>query len=146
MTTKPFFISLCCRPNGRQLGFGEPIEYAIRSMKPYFNHKHFWAFGINCVSLESCDQLFTRINAMLKKLMKKDEKVPRLLAYPNSGEVFSFDTYKWSGNSALEGDSLANEAVNWVSKHGVSIVGGCCRSTPEQIKAIHHKLRPEAKL
>lgn len=144
-SNKPFYIGFSGHANGRTLASKEPIEYVVNVLKPYFENKNFWAFGLNGVSLKTIDGLLTRINHKLKSV-EKGKRVPRLLVYPNSGESFSMDTYKWSDKPALDGSAFVDETVNWVAKHGVSVIGGCFRHTPEQMNAIHNKMLPQAKL
>jgi S-methylmethionine-dependent homocysteine/selenocysteine methylase len=67
---------------------------------------------------------------------------PLLLhAYPNSGEVYV--DKQWVQDSGASDESLAALAVDWVANHGAKLVGGCCRTTPETIRAIRRALVPE---
>ena len=103
---KPLFIALVCRGDGKSVGFGEPIEEAVRALEPYFDNENFWAFGINCVSLFAVPSLLDGINKQLKTV-PEGKRIPKRLVYPNSGEVFSFDTYTWSGQSMQQRNEYA---------------------------------------
>ena len=98
----------------------------MKALEPFFNHPLFWSFGINCVSSYAVEPLLNEINRELAKL-PAGKRVPKLLAYPNSGEVFSFDTYTWSGQSEDQMNEFVELAEKWVTKQGVSVIGGCCR-------------------
>ncbi len=54
-----------------------------------------------------------------------------LLAYPNSGE--SFDAVKKDWNNDPISESFGEEARKWYDA-GARLIGGCCRSTPEDIR------------
>ena len=71
------------------------------------------------------------------------QRKPRLLAYPNSGEVFDCNTYKWKADTSPGAVNFEDLAVDWVKK-GVSVIGGCCRVEPDPIKAVKNKLSPVA--
>lgn len=69
------------------------------------------------------------------------EKKRLLIAYPNSGEV-------WEGKQWLPGSGpcptpqdFATLTERWV-KAGATIVGGCCRTTPDTIQAVQACLLP----
>lgn len=66
---------------------------------------------------------------------------PLLHAYPNSGEVYV--DKQWLEASGTPDNALAAMAVDWVKKYGVRLVGGCCRTTPDTIRALRSALVPE---
>ena len=59
----------------------------------------------------------------------------KLLVYPNSGETWSALDRAWSGDP---GD-LATRAKRYVEL-GAQIVGGCCRTGPEDIARVRRAL------
>lgn len=136
---KPYYIALVCRADGKHVGFGEPIEEAVKSLAPFFEDENFWAFGINCVSYFAVPSLLDGINKELSAI-PVGKRVPKLMVYPNSGEVFSFTTYKWTGQTLEERNEFALEAEKWVANQGVSVIGGCCRINAPQIKLLTERL------
>ncbi|MEQ8156717.1 MAG: homocysteine S-methyltransferase family protein, partial [Clostridiaceae bacterium] len=52
---------------------------------------------------------------------------------PNSGEEYNADSKEWNGHS--EGNCHGSSAKGWY-EDGASLIGGCCRTTPEDIKEI----------
>lgn len=60
-----------------------------------------------------------------------------VVVYPNSGEGWDATARRWTG----PGRSLTDLAEDWVDA-GARIVGGCCRVSPDQITALHGRLRP----
>ena len=67
--------------------------------------------------------------------MHKHAGSVRLLTYPNSGEGWNAATDSWNGDPDLQPQEFGAAAAGWVAA-GASMVGGCCRTTPEHITAI----------
>ncbi|MCW5829882.1 MAG: methionine synthase [Deltaproteobacteria bacterium] len=57
---------------------------------------------------------------------------------PNAGMPENIDGEAHYG---LKPDALAHELRDFVGKHGISIVGGCCGTTPEHIRALSDSVR-----
>ena len=92
------------------------------------------AIGVNCVPLE----LVTPALDALGRATRKP-----LIAYPNSGETYDATTKTW-GPSLSAGlaagterppASLAEGIGAW-RERGARMVGGCCRTTPNDIAAL----------
>ncbi|CAI9625944.1 unnamed protein product [Alternaria burnsii] len=81
------------------------------------------ALGFNCVP----DDLALAAMKNLKPLVKRGT----LLVYPNSGEQWNAQARKWGGKRT-EGSTLAEKTREW-SEAGAGLIGGCCRTTPEDI-------------
>ena len=89
----------------------------------------------------------------------------RLLTYPNSGEgwnsalqvshescplglkrcqhmhtVTPASLQRWNGDPDLQPQQFGAAAAEWVAA-GASMVGGCCRTTPEHITAIAQAIK-----
>jgi homocysteine S-methyltransferase len=64
-----------------------------------------------------------------------------LLAYPNSGEAWDAAAQSWCGDTG--GIGLAERTQSWLEA-GASMIGGCCRTGPADIRAIAGVLRPGA--
>ena len=87
-------------------------------------HPQIASIGINCTSPEY-------ISSLIRAAKKVTEKP--ILVYPNSGETYDSERNDWSGASIL--DSFGQAARGWYQA-GARLVGGCCRTTPEDIRAI----------
>lgn len=86
--------------------------------------------GFNCVP----DGLAL---SALENLQPLTQKV--LVVYPNSGEQWNARAREWEG-SRTEGSTLAQKTVQWRDA-GAGMVGGCCRTTPDDIKTMRDALR-----
>lgn len=82
------------------------------------------AIGINCVRLEF-------VTDALKALHQSTQKP--LIVYPNSGEHYDADTKTW--NSLPSDLKIIDQLDDW-QKAGARLIGGCCRTTPDDITAI----------
>ena len=86
------------------------------------------AAGINCTSPEYIESLLTSGAASAKPLM----------TYPNRGERWDGIHHCWVGGTGIV--DYGAEALRW-RQAGAQLVGGCCRSTPADIRAIRRALR-----
>lgn len=88
--------------------------------------KHVVAVGINCTSPRFIHELVLSIRKVTSK---------PIIVYPNSGETYDAEHKKWvESNGVADGDF-----VSYISKWqeaGASLFGGCCRTTPNTIRAI----------
>lgn len=82
------------------------------------------AIGLNCTA--------PRYVQSLIKEIKKNSNKP-VVIYPNSGEEYDAKTKTWHGNCSC--DAYSCNAKGWFND-GAQLIGGCCRTTPEDIKAI----------
>ena len=60
-----------------------------------------------------------------------------LMAYPESGEEFTMPI--WHYEERVSPDALAAACEDWVAK-GVQIVGGCCGTRPDHIRALRERM------
>ncbi|MGL4668913.1 MAG: homocysteine S-methyltransferase [Saezia sp.] len=88
------------------------------------------AIGVNCTALHNISPVIQTLKAVTSK---------PILAYPNSGETYDATTKTWHGNCDCN-HNLATLAVQWVEQ-GIQLIGGCCRTTPQDIAALSHNLR-----
>lgn len=82
------------------------------------------AIGINCVRLEF-------VTDALKALHRSTQKP--LIVYPNSGEHYDAVTKTW--NSLPSDLKIIDQLDDW-QKAGARLIGGCCRTAPNDITAI----------
>ncbi len=82
------------------------------------------AVGVNCTSPRFIPALVAEARQATKK---------PVLVYPNSGEKYDPEKGDWDGQPAYV--SFGEQAREWYSA-GAQLIGGCCRTTPEDIRAI----------
>lgn len=82
------------------------------------------AVGINCTSPQYVSSLIREIQGQTAK---------PIVVYPNSGEQYDANAKCWSGLSDEE--SFGSSSRDWYVS-GARLIGGCCRSTPDDIKAV----------
>ena len=62
-----------------------------------------------------------------------------LVAYPNSGECYQAASKQWSGDSLAA--QFGEQARHWYAE-GARLIGGCCRTGPEEIRSVKQCLQP----
>jgi len=117
----PAWVSFSCRDDAR-ISDGTSIEIAAQLFQDHPNVK---AIGVNCTAPQHIEALIARIRVALPDMP--------VLVYPNSGEKFDAVRKTWSGTTTA--DDWVTAAAVWRAA-GASIVGGCCRTTPEHVAAI----------
>jgi homocysteine S-methyltransferase len=117
----PSWISFSCR-DGEQINDGTPIE-EVADLFRY--HPQVLAVGINCTRPQFAVSLIERIRSVLPG--------KAIVVYPNSGETFDAGNKTWSGT--VSANDWATAARSWIAA-GATVVGGCCRTGPEHIRAI----------
>ncbi len=82
------------------------------------------AIGINCSAPQYIESLIKEVKSQSSK---------PVIVYPNSGEEYDATSKTWS-----EGSSLTPFSANTQRWHeaGAQIIGGCCKTSPEDIAAI----------
>jgi len=82
------------------------------------------AIGVNCTAPQYIPALIDAIRAATNK---------PIVVYPNSGEVYDSARRCWQGIGIVA--AFAEQAREWAA-HGARIIGGCCRTGPEHIRAL----------
>ncbi len=82
------------------------------------------AIGVNCTAPHHIGGLVSAIRSATDK---------PIVVYPNSGETYLPGAGEWAG--AGETASFAEQARSWHAR-GACLIGGCCRTTPVEIRAI----------
>ncbi len=109
--------------DGEHTNNGEKLEECARFLDDF---EQVAAVGINCTAPEYVESLIGEI--------KKGTNKP-VVVYPNSGETYDSIAKCWTRKST---HTPFNEfAVRWYEK-GARIIGGCCRTTPDDIRTIFH--------
>ena len=114
----PAYISFSCKDEAH-ISDGTSIEDCASALNEFSN---VLAVGLNCTAPKYVESLIKHIKS------KTDKPV---IVYPNSGEIYNPFTKTWSGGSV----SFSERAISWYNA-GARLIGGCCRTTPEDILAI----------
>ena len=121
----PAWVSFCCR-DGTALSSGEPFAHAVRMLDGVANVV---AVGVNCMALEHAVSLI----AIAKRATAKP-----IIVYPNRGGCWNASTKTWRH---------AQDAIDWgaagLAWHaaGATLLGGCCRTTPDDIRNLRTALQ-----
>ncbi|HUI08722.1 MAG TPA: homocysteine S-methyltransferase family protein, partial [Bacteroidota bacterium] len=129
-----FIVSLICRRDGALYG-GEPVAEAVRRIAPLKPA----AFSINCVSARFMAEPLARLRAALSETHGA-EGIP-VGVYANvglpGGESSMVDSQSMIEN--VEPKEYASLAAAW-ARSGVALIGGCCGTRPEHIRAVARSL------
>ena len=113
-----------CR-NGDQLHDGSSLTEAVALVSESEQVK---AVGVNCVRPSLVPDLIRSVSAATDKPVS---------VYPNSGENWDATTKTWYGIAdAVDFGAAAKE---WYDL-GARVIGGCCRTGPEHVRAIRRAL------
>lgn len=105
----------------KHISEGQPFADCVKELE---SHPQIAAIGINCTS--------PRYIPSLIREAKKTTNKP-ILVYPNSGESYDAEKNDWNGDPVFE--SFGEHAREWYDA-GARLIGGCCRTTPEDIQVI----------
>jgi len=105
---------------------GQLFADCVRELE---NNGQIVAIGINCTSPKYISPLIHEASQVTKK---------PVLAYPNSGETYDAAKNDWNGDPVSQ--SFGEEAREWY-KAGARLIGGCCRTKPEDIRVIASWIR-----
>jgi homocysteine S-methyltransferase len=111
--------------NAEQLYDGSSLEESIRLVA---EAEQVVAIGVNCVPPSIVPELITAVRAVTDK---------PVAVYPNSGENYDAATKSWSG--IADPVDFGAAAREW-HELGASVIGGCCRTGPEHVRAIRKAL------
>ncbi len=87
-------------------------------------HAQVVAVGINCTAPQHVASLVRAARAVTSA---------RIVVYPNSGETWDAVAKCWVDTPC--GESLVDGARAWYDA-GATLIGGCCRTTPDDIRAV----------
>ncbi|MGH9323822.1 MAG: homocysteine S-methyltransferase [Vicinamibacteria bacterium] len=118
--TPPAWVSFSCR-NPREVSHGEPLAECFAAASA---SDAVVALGINCTHPRFVSELIASSRDSTDKLVA---------VYPNSGESWDAVLQAWNpGEPSPPIEKLASE---W-HRLGARLIGGCCRTTPDTIRAI----------
>ncbi len=130
-TAPPAWVSFSCR-DGERLCDGTPVTGAAADLA---GCSRVFAVGINCTAPKHFASLIPKIYAVSGK---------PVVAYPNGGGTWDAVRKMWTGPTGNPADALdfAAPALEW-RRLGAGLVGGCCRTGPEDIRAIRQAFAGE---
>jgi homocysteine S-methyltransferase len=117
------WLSYSCR-NDSEVSHGEPFAECAALANGV---DQIVAVGLNCTAPEHVSALLESARHVSKPLA----------AYPNSGEQWVAEDNRWAGQG---GQALT--AAEWF-RRGARLIGGCCRTTPEDIRRMRAELLAE---
>ncbi|KAF2470463.1 Homocysteine S-methyltransferase [Lindgomyces ingoldianus] len=106
---------------------GTPLPSIVQLLNPV---PQVLAIGVNCVPQSIALPALKTLSTLTHK---------PLIIYPNSGEAWDAETRDWFG-ARTEKRDLSERCLEWWEA-GARIIGGCCRTTPEDIRVIAETLR-----
>lgn len=118
---KPAWISFSCKDE-QHVNDGSKINECVSLLR---NHPKVFAVGANCTNPSYISRLIQNLHAS-----GWDRKI---IAYPNSGEVYDPLSKTWYGSS--DPDHFVEMSKEWL-KMGLDLLGGCCRIGPYHIERI----------
>ncbi|PRQ36032.1 putative homocysteine S-methyltransferase [Rosa chinensis] len=89
------------------------------------------AVGINCTP----PRFIQGLNSSIRKVTSKP-----IVIYPNSGETYDGQSKQWIPSSGRVDEEFAEIVIEKWREAGASLFGGCCRTTPNTIRAISKAL------
>ena len=118
------WVSFTCQDASR-VSEGQPVTEAIAGAA---DQAQVVAVGFNCVA--------PRIGVDLLNGVARVTNKP-LVLYPNSGERWDAEARSWVPGDG--GGDFGAAAVAW-HQAGARLIGGCCRTTPDTIRALRRAL------
>lgn len=115
--------------DGDHISDGTPLtEIALL----FENARQVIAVGLNCVP--------DNVGLTALRSLRPHLKHQTMVMYPNSGEQWNAHAREWEGERT-EGSTLAEKTLEWWNV-GAILIGGCCRTTPDDIGTMKKALRP----
>ena len=111
----------------KHISEGQVFADCVKHLEEY---AQITAIGINCTSPKYISSLISAARNATNK---------PILVYPNSGETYDAMRNDWDGHPVHE--SFGEQAKEWFDA-GARLIGGCCRTTPEDISVIAGWARP----
>ncbi|XP_010532571.1 PREDICTED: homocysteine S-methyltransferase 3 [Tarenaya hassleriana] len=96
--------------------------------------KNVVAVGINCTAPRHILDLILSVGKVTDK---------PIIVYPNSGEIYDGASKKWMKSNGETEEDFVSYVGRW-REGGASLFGGCCRTTPNTVRAISKILSGES--
>ena len=117
--TKPSWMSFSFKDE-KHINDGSKFSDCIEI---FLDHPKVFAIGVNCTKPEYVSNIIRTI--------RSSEWRGKIIAYPNSGEVYCSKTKSWADSPS----QFLEFAQEWKTLE-VDIIGGCCRIGPAEIKEL----------
>ena len=127
----PAWIAVSCS-NETGCVHGETLEQCFQ---PALGVAHVEAVGVNCTPPQLCGALMQRLGSWLASSGASKLQI----CYPNAGEQYDPMKKEWIGGTGSDAAAFAEAAAGWHAC-GARVIGGCCRTSPDCIAALRHKL------
>jgi homocysteine S-methyltransferase len=114
------WMSFSCR-DGEHISNGERLADCAAFLD---TQAQIAAIGVNCTAPTYIVELIQAARSATGK---------PILIYPNSGEIYEAATNTWRGETMC--DAFGLQAQQWYAA-GARAIGGCCRTTPDHIRAV----------
>lgn len=114
------WLSFSCR-DGEHNSQGEKLADCVARLD---NVRQIAAVGINCTAPAF-------IPSLIEQARQRTSKP--IVVYPNSGEHYDAVHKEWQGCDHSR--DFAMQALGWYV-HGARLIGGCCRTGPDDIRAL----------
>ncbi|WP_113703716.1 homocysteine S-methyltransferase [Nonomuraea lactucae] len=116
------WVSFSCR-DGEHINDGTPIREAAAL---FAGDPRVVAVGANCTAPRHIPGLIAALSGGLP-----------IVVYPNSGETWDAERHRWLG--LADPVEYGQAAKEW-ERAGASLIGGCCRTTPDHIRQVRAHL------
>ncbi|PON80006.1 Homocysteine-binding domain containing protein [Parasponia andersonii] len=113
--------------DGTNAASGDPISECASVAD---SCKQVVAIGINCTPPRYISSLISSIRKVSSK---------PVVIYPNSGETYDARSKQWIRTNGVVDEDFVSYVGKW-KEAGASLFGGCCRTTPNTIRAISKAL------
>lgn len=118
--TTPVWLSFSCRDE-QHICHGERIADCGQLLDEV---PQVVGIGVNCTAPQFVEPLIENLRAQTEK---------PIVVYPNSGETWDKGRRCWTGTASCE--DFVQAAQRWRAA-GARLIGGCCRTGPEHIRAL----------
>ncbi|AGO11071.1 AaceriAFR410Wp [[Ashbya] aceris (nom. inval.)] len=135
LKSKPFYISISPK-NEHELRDGTPLAVVGQLIRERMDDlpPNLLCFGINCVDLTRSPKMLAELNMQLQDCPIKFQAI-----YPNGANVFDESLSAWRPSE--DADTLTwAEAVKLYLKQECRMIGGCCSTTPQDVRQIAEAL------
>lgn len=123
----------CTLRDAERISDGTAVEEVLKFIAEHDTNKQILSFGINCVPPSTA-------LACLQHMRGLNARIP-LLCYPNSGETYVPGEHAWTGGeSDKAGTGGMGASALRFREAGASLIGGCCRTAPGDIKGMREAL------
>lgn len=118
------WFSFSCR-DGSHLSDGGDLAGALR---PFTGIEQVVAVGVNCTAPQWIADLIHVARSVTDR---------PVVVYPNSGEGYDAARKEWRGKGGAI--DLTQACADWAAQ-GAALLGGCCRTGPEEIRRMRRRL------